>query len=169
MKRKAVFSMQLKNKNNQDGVLKSVFTAYFILVLHIFLIAGLGVLVLFFRGVVSYMLWIFLGGTGTIALVGYLTWKRMKTEGKSLNEMLSLPIFKGKSVEVSVFGGLASLKIENNGNGKALDTRIADTKSLLEDPETVHIRELTTLVHMLDKNLITLDEYNKAKQKIFNS
>jgi len=160
--------MQLKDKNNREGVLKSVFTAYFILVFHIFLIAGLGILVLFFRGVVSYMLWIFLGGTGAIILMGYLMRKRMKKEGKSLNEMLSLPMFKGKSIEVSVLGGLASLKIDNSGNGKEIDTQILNTRSLLEDPETVHIRELTTLVHMLDKNLITIDEYNKAKQKIFN-
>jgi len=160
--------MQLKDKNNREGVLKSVFTAYFILVFHIFLIAGLGILVLFFRGVVSYMLWIFLGGTGAIILMGYLMRKRMKKEGKSLNEMLSLPMFKGKSIEVSVLGGLASLKIDNSRNSKEIDTQILNTRSLLEDPETVHIRELTTLVHMLDKNLITIDEYNKAKQKIFN-
>jgi hypothetical protein len=93
----------------------------------------------------------------------------MKAEGKSLNDMLSLPMFKGKSVEISVLGGLASLKIGNSGKSKEIDTQVADTKSLLEDPETVHIRELTTLVRMLDKNLITIDEYNKAKQKIFNS
>jgi hypothetical protein len=161
--------MQLKDKTNREGVLKSIFTAYFILVLHIFLIAGLGILVLFFRGVVSYMLWIFLGGTGAIILMGYLTRKRMKAEGKSLNDMLSLPMFRGKSVEISVLGGLASLKIDNSGKGKEIDTQIFNAKGLLEDPETVHIRELTTLVHMLDKNLITLDEYNKAKQKIFNS
>ncbi|RJP75982.1 MAG: hypothetical protein C4522_19820 [Desulfobacteraceae bacterium] len=161
--------MQRKDKNNRDGVLKSVFTAYFILVLHIFLIAALGILVLFFRGVVSYMLWIFLGGTAAIIFMGYMTRRRLKAEGKSLNDMLSLPMFKGKTVEVSVLGGLASLRIESPGKSKEIGTRVINDNNLLEDPEMIHIRELTTLVHMLDKNLITLDEYNKAKQKIFNS
>ena len=160
--------MQLKNKNDNDGVLKSIFTAYFILVLHIFLIAGLGILVLFFRGVVSYMLWIFLGGTGALVFMGYMMRKRMKEEGKSLAEMLSLPLFKGKTVEVSLLGGLASLKVENPENRKKIDTQVLDRTGLLEDPETINIRELTELVRMLDKNLITIDEYNKAKQKIFN-
>lgn len=161
--------MLWKDKKNQDGVLKSVFTAYLILVLHIFLIAALGILVLFFRGIVSYMLWIFLGGTAAIIFMGYLTRKRMKAEGKNLNDMLSLPMFKGKTVEVSVLGGLASLKVQSAEKAKAIDTRVINENNLLEDPEMIHIRELTTLVNMLDKNLITLDEYNKAKQKIFNS
>ena len=158
--------MQLKN--NHDGVLKSIFTAYFILVLHIFLIAGLGILVLFFRGVVSYMLWIFLGGTGAMVIMGYLMRKRMKKEGKTLGEVLSLTLFKGKTVEVSLLGGLASLKVENPDNHKKIEPQVLNQTGLLEDPETIHIRELTELVRMLDKNLITIDEYNKIKQKIFN-
>ena len=161
--------MLKKEKQKHDGVLKSVFTAYFILVLHIFLIAGLGILVLFFRGVVSYMLWIFLVGTAVILGMGYMMRRRMKAEGKTLNEMLALPMFKGKSVEVSILGGLASLKVENRDTGKEIETRVHQEQNLLEDPETAQIRELTTLVRMLDKNLITIDEYNKAKQKIFNS
>jgi len=157
--------MQLKN--NHDGVLKSIFTAYFILILHIFLIAGLSILVLFFRGVVSYMLWIFLGGTGAMVFMGYMIQKRLKKEGKTLGEMLSLPLFKGKTVEVSLLGGLASLKVENPDTREKIDTQILSQTGLLEDPETIHIRELTELVRMLDKNLITIDEYNKAKHQIF--
>jgi len=160
--------MQLKRNNHHDGVLKSIFTAYFILVLHICLIAGLGFLVLFFRGVVSYMLWIFLGGTGAMIFMGYLIRKRMKEEGKTLAEMLSLPLFKGKTVEVSLLGGLASFRVENPDTRGKMGMPVPGQTSLLEDPETIHIRDLTELVRLLDKNLITIDEYNKAKQKIFN-
>jgi hypothetical protein len=160
--------MQQKNKNHHDGILKSIFTAYFILILHIFLIAGLGILVLFFRGIVNYMIWIFLAGTGAVILVGYLMQKRMKEEGKTLGEMLSLPLFKGKTVEVSLLGGLASLRVESPDTRNKIGTPIPGETGLLEDPETIRIRELTELVRMLDKNLITIDEYNKAKQKIFN-
>jgi len=158
----------MKNKNHHDGVLKSIFTAYFILVLHICLIAGLGFLVLFFRGIVSYMLWIFLGGTAAVIFMGYRMKKRMKEEGKTLAEMLSLPLFKGKTIEVSLLGGLASFRIENPDTRGKINLPISGQTSLLEDPETVHIRELAELVRLLDKNLITIDEYNKAKQKLFN-
>jgi hypothetical protein len=161
--------MQLKKKNHHDNVLKSIFTAYFILILHIFLIAGLGILVLFFRGVVSYMLWIFLGGTAALIFMGYMMRKRMKKEGKTLGEILSLPLFKGKTIEVSLLGGLASLKVENPDNPKKIESQVSGRTGLLEDPETIQIRELTELVRMLDKNLITIDEYNKAKQKILKS
>ena len=115
------------------------------------------------------MLWIFLVGTAAIIAMGYLMRRRMKAEGKTLNEMLALPMFKGKSVEVSILGGLASLKVENRETNRELETSVIKAQNLLEDPETAQVRELTTLVRMLDKNLITIDEYNKAKQKLFNS
>ena len=36
----------------------------------------------------------------------------------------------------------------------------------LEDPETARIRELTELARLFEKNLITSEEYNKAKNQI---
>jgi hypothetical protein len=59
-----------KNKEN-DGLVKSVLLAYFILALHVLLIAGMAVLVLFFRGVVNYMLWIVLGGIAVVGLSAF--------------------------------------------------------------------------------------------------
>ena len=163
-----------KRKKNKENILKSVFVAHFILVLHILMIAAIGFLVLFFRGIVIYMPWIFLGGTAAIAASCYLLYKRMKKEGKSLKEMLSLPVFKNRTVEVSFLGGLASLRVENSINNlkdnvEVLETEIIDHPRRLEDPETMHVKELTELVRLLDNKLITPDEYDKAKQKIFNS
>ena len=57
--------MMNETKQN-DGVFKSVLMAYSVLVLHVLLIAGLGLLVLFFRGVIQYMIWIFLGGAAAL-------------------------------------------------------------------------------------------------------
>ncbi len=140
--------------------------AHFILFLHIFLIAGLGFLVLFFRGIVFYLPWIFFGGAAALGAAGYLIYSRMKNEGKTLTEILSLPVFRGRSVEVSLLGGLASLKVSAPQSPMAIDTEIIDPKRQLEDPATIHIRELTELVTLLDKKLITLDEYNIAKRKL---
>ena len=106
--------MNLFNKNkakNSEGVVKSVFIAYFILVMHVTLIAGIGLLILFFRGVVNYMFYIFLGGSSAILAIGYLIYRKMKKEGKNLQEMLALPTFAGRTVEVNLLGGLASIKL----------------------------------------------------------
>jgi uncharacterized membrane protein YqjE len=48
--------MPIRKKKEGDGLMKSVMMAYLILVLHVVLLMGLGVLVFFFRGIVHYML-----------------------------------------------------------------------------------------------------------------
>jgi hypothetical protein len=37
----------------------------------------------------------------------------------------------------------------------------------LEDPETVRIRELAELARLLENDLITREEFNEAKQRLF--
>jgi len=162
-----------KQNKNKDNIIKSVFVAHFILMLHILVIAAIGFLVLFFRGIVIYMPWIFFGGTAAIAASCYLLYQKMKKERKSLKEILSLPVFKNRTVEVSFLGGLASLRVENSNDRidkiETIDTEIIDHPRRLEDPEAINVKELTELVRLLDNKLITPDEYDKAKQKIFNS
>ena len=72
--------MLKKNKpasNQGDGLFKSVMLAYMVLVLHVVLMLGLGLLVIFFRGVIQYMLWIFLFGTVAVVASGLYFYRRM--------------------------------------------------------------------------------------------
>jgi len=150
-----------------DKHFKSILIAYFILVLHVLLIAGLIVLVIFFRGIIHYMIWIFLGGTAAILASGYHFYKRMKKDGKTLREILSSPRLNGRTVEVSLLGGLASFKIGKSDNIPALGSNsTGQHRPQLEDPETIRLRELAELVRLLENNMITLDEYNKVKKQI---
>ena len=161
--------MKSKPKSETDGTMKSISYAFLILVLHLILIAGIGVLVLFFKVVVSNLLWIFLGCSTVLIVLCWLLYTRMKREGKSLKQVLSLPVFRGKTVEVSFFGGIATLKVENSDPMKVIDTATVDPSRQLEDSGAINIRELNELVRLFENNLITLDEYNKAKQIFFNS
>ncbi len=147
--------------------MKGIFMAYAILVLHVVLLMGLGFLVFFFRGVIVYMGWILVGGIGAIAGSAYYFYRRMKREGKTLKEMLKTPLLNGRSVEVSIFGGLASLKIGRPGDRPLLENSGVENSRLLEDPSTTGIRELRELVKMLEDGLISLEEYNQAKQRLF--
>jgi len=158
--------MKLNSVKENDGVIKSVFIAYFILLLHILLLAGLGVLILFFRGIVNYMLWIFLVGTGVIIFSAYRFYRRMKKEGKTLREMMNSPLFRGREVEISLLGGLASLKV-GKPRHLLLENYHGEIKQL-EDPDSVRFKELNELVRLFENNLITLEEYNQAKKQIFN-
>ncbi len=164
-----VMSMRSTPKRETDGTMKSISYAFLILVLHLILIAGIGILVLFFKVVVSNLLWIFLGGSTVLIISCWLLYRRMKREGKSLKQVLSLPVFRGKAVEVSFFGGIATLKVENSDPMTAIDTATVDPSRQLEDPGAISIKELNELVRLFENDLITLDEYNKAKQILFKS
>ncbi len=161
--------MALNKKEKEESHLKSVLIAYFILVLHVALITGLVLLVIFFRGIINYMLWIFIGGTVAILASAYHFYKRMKMEGKTLREILNSNRFSGRTVEVNLLGGLASLKISGSNDPAALGTASSGQFKQLEDPDVIHNREFSELVRLLENNLITLDEYNKFKEQIFKS
>jgi hypothetical protein len=148
-----------------------VLLAYFILALHVLLIAVVAILVLFFRGLVSYMLWIFLGGMALIGLSAFYIFRRMRAEGRSLGEMLRNPMFNGRSVEVSLLGGMATVKLGQSSRPPAIEHDSAIDIPRLEDPDASRSRdisELAELARLLEKDLITVDEFNKAKQHLLN-
>ncbi len=156
-------------KEKDEGHLKSILMAYFILVLHVVLIAGLVLLVIFFRGIINYMIWIFIGGTAAILASAYHFYKRMKREGKTLREMLNSQRFAGRTVEVNLLGGLASLKISGSNDPAALDTTASGQFKQIEEPDVIRNRDFYELVRLLENDLITLDEYNKFKEQILKS
>jgi len=156
-------------KKEDDGLVRSVLLAYFILALHVLLIAGVAILVLFFRGVVNYMLWIFLGGIAVISLSAFYFMRRMRAEGRSLGEMLSNPMFNGRSVEVSLLGGMATVKLGQQSHPPAIGHDAAIDIPRLDDPHASRsgeVAKLAELARMLEKDLITVDEFNQAKQHL---
>lgn len=162
--------MVTNNKNESTGLMKSIFAAHLILILHIMLIAGLGCLILFFRGIVQYMAWILVIGSAGIFFAGWLIRRRMVREGKQLKEILSLPALSGRTIEVSVLGGMASIRLEKPEESQNHEPpQLVERSQPLLASESYHMRELTELVDLLNKNLITLDEYNEFKTKIINS
>lgn len=157
-------------KNDSPGLFKSIMVAYSVLILwHLALIGSLGLLVIFFRGVVNYMLWIFLIGMAAIVVSGYLLYRRMKREGKSLRDMLKTPVFNGRPVEVSVLGGLASFRLGGKPGFPALGSDYLGVSHQLEDPDTVRLRELMELGRMFENNLLTFEEFNQAKKKLLKA
>ena len=158
--------MQISQKD-REGLFGRVLLAYFILILHVLLLAGIILLVLFLRGVTQYMFWIFLAGALAIVVSGYLFYRRMKAEGRTLKETLRSPLFSGRSVEVSLLGGLASFKVGRPDGSNAIEYETSPEIRQLEDPHSIQIREISELARLYEKNLITLEEYTKAKRQLF--
>lgn len=149
--------------------MKSVMMAYLILVLHVVLLMGLGVLVFFFRGIIHYMPWIVLFGAAAILASGYWFYRRMKAEGRSLRDTLNSPLFRNKTVEVSLLGGLAQFRVGHSNGPPLLDDGRLESTRQLEWSGDSQVQELTELARLLQNGLITPDEYEQAKQKIFRS
>ncbi|MBL0714139.1 MAG: SHOCT domain-containing protein [Desulfosarcina sp.] len=162
--------MSIQDKKKGDGLVKSVMLAYFILILHVFLLVGLGFLVFFFRGIVQYMPWIFLFGAVAILGSGYWFYRKVKAEGQSLRETLNSPLFRNRTVEVSLLGGLASFRVgQSGGTPPLLSSDEKNHPQKLEWSGDNQVHELTELARLLKNGLITLDEYEQAKQKVFKT
>jgi len=158
-----------KNQNQENHLVNSLFLAAVILLFHVVLVAGIGLMVLLLYGLVNYLVWILLAGCLLACGSVYLFFRYMKRDGgKALQNMLSLPEIKGKNIEVQFLGGLASLKITNENETRAIESNIIPGSLQIEDPKTVRLRELVALAGMLEKNLITADEYQQAKKVLYN-
>ena len=155
------------------ALIRGILLAHLILFLHLLFIVGLGIVIIFFRGVSQYMLWIFLGITVTLMASGYFCYRFIKTRGKqTLKDIEGTAIFKNRSVEVRFLGGIASLKLGRPGSSAAIENKSAETfepRHQLEDPDAIRIRELDRLADMLEKDLITRDEFALAKKKLLKS
>lgn len=158
-----------KNEKPREGLLKGIFMAYTILLLHLVLIAGLGLVVIFLTGVANYLSWILIGGIGLIALSAYLFFRRLKNEGKTLGETLRAPDFQGRELEVSLLGGLATMRLGKPDPRKELSSGEAGRKLLPETDESARIREIESLAQLLEKELITREEFDHAKKRLLRS
>lgn len=163
-----------RDKNNDGGILKGIFAGYLILILHALLMLVVALLVVFLRGVVEYMLWIFLGGVALIGLSGYLFYRRLKKGSGQLASVLHDPALRDRPLEISFLGGLASVRLGQPGQRsdgevpRAIEAHSIDASPQLEDPQALRRRELARLVLMLEKSLITQQEYDQLKQDLLN-
>lgn len=159
--------MKSNKSRKSEGLFTSIFAAYTILILHLLLLAGLGLLIIFFGGLVQYLFWVFLGGMALVGLSAYLFYRRLRQQGRSLREALRTPMFQGRAVEISFLGGMAELKLGPPKKAHPIEIEQSNTSLQLEDPEAARIRDLAALAHLLEKNLITQAEFAAAKEKLF--
>ena len=49
------------NQQSEYTIYQNILTAFLILIVHVLLVGGIGVLILFFYGIVNHLLWVILG------------------------------------------------------------------------------------------------------------
>ena len=162
--------MATRKKTQGENLFKAVLIVHLILFLHLIIIVGLVLIVIFFRGIAQHTLWIFLGGIGLFILSGLFIYWYIRSKGKKMvHDIENSSFFQGRSFEVSFLRGLASLKFGESSELKAIENQRTEANLQLEDPEDIRIRDLTDLARMYEKNLITSEEYNRAKSQILKS
>lgn len=143
------------------GIVKNIFTGYFILILHVLLLVLLGLFVIFFRGLVQYMPWI-LGG-GLVLLISALIWAFVKFK-RQRNQVQHMRA-QGRGMEISLLGGLASMRVGGNPGHERWDS---SAPLQLEDPHTTRMRSLEKLMDMYNQELISREEFIRLKQEVLH-
>lgn len=150
----------------QESIFKGVLLAYFVVFFHVVLAIGLGVLMLFFGGVVAYLPWILALGGGLIVGSGYLWWKYVKKRGKKLADILKDPVLHGRTIEVSLLGGFASVKFGHSCDGLTIAQGDSETPKQLHGPGVDRFEDLANLGRLLKQDLITIDEFLEARKEL---
>lgn len=156
-------------KSDSEGMFRRVLLAYAILILHVVLLAAIVLLVIFLHGVTTHLLWIFVGGAALLGASAYFFYRRMQAEGRTLKEMLASPLFGGRSVEVSLLGGLATFKIGRPDETRWLQHGPQTPLRRLEGPVDTPVDDLSELARLYENNLLSPEEYQRAKDRIFKA
>jgi hypothetical protein len=151
--------MQLNNNPTQSNNIRMIFI---ILGLHILLLLGVGTAVILIKGIYE-LRWVLLAiATALICLSAYVFYQRFKTDKQQISRMMSNPALRGRSVEISLLGGIASIKLGHQGSN-TLQLEAQGPKPL------VQIDELSRLKQMLDEGLLDFDEFQQLKKEVLNN
>ena len=149
--------------------MKGLFLAHLIILLQIFVVAIIGMTVIFIGGLARYLLWVLLGGGALILVLAYVIYRRFRTSGRDLIKNLDVSTLQGRPFEVRFLGGLMSFKVGDSDNLPALEHKVSRSVAQLEDTETIRKRELAELAQLLADDLISTEEFTSARQKIMRS
>jgi hypothetical protein len=162
----------MKNRFNYDELnpTGTLVLAFIIILSHIIMLLLIALLILFVGFITKHLIWIILLlGFFAICAVLYMVFF-LKRHRKGIGELLTIPEMRGKVVEVRLLGGLASLKVSDEGREPAslIECSGPAEKKYLESPELSRARELAELARLLEEDLITREEYQKAKNEMFS-
>ncbi len=158
--------MKLDDEQNKS-LFSGVMLGYLVLLLHILLMLGLGVTVIVIKGIYDFRWLIFLAGIALIGGSGYYFYHYFQEHKKKISDLMSDPAFSDRTFEISLMGGMATLKLGHKDDSIRLIGADSDNQiKQLEGPKSIQIKELSELSRMLDDELITREEFLQLKKEI---
>ena len=162
--------MNLKDKLYSGDIMKGLFLAQLIILFHVLIIAILGITVLLLGGLARNLIWIILGVVAVTLILTYVIYRRAKTQGSNmLRDLDQSGAVRGRPLEISFMGGLMSLKVGSPDAPPALEANRIGPIPRLEDAESIRKRELADLAQLLADDMISIEDYTSAKQKILSA
>lgn len=157
--------MKLNDEQNK-GIYNGVFLGYFVLLLHVLLILGLGVAVVLIKGIYDFRWLIFIVGIVVIGVSGYLFFRHLKENNRKISDLMNNPAFRDRTLEISLLGGMASVKLGHKDQPLQLigASEVNETRQL--EAPTSHIEELSRLAKMLEDELINREEFERLKKEL---
>lgn len=158
--------MKLNDEQNKS-VFNGVMLGYLVLVLHVVLMVGLGVTVILIKGIYDFRWLIFIAGIALLGGSGYYFYHYFKEHKQKISDLMSDPAFSDRTFEISLMGGMATLKLGHKDDSiRLVGVDSDDQIKQLESPKSIQIKELSELSRMLDDELITREEFLQLKKKI---
>lgn len=161
--------MQIKEEPNRS-MFSSVVVIALILLFHVVLIIGLISSVILFKGIYDLRWWILGVGLLLIGASCYVFYRRAKAGKRRLRDIMNDPAFQNRSVEISLMGGMATLRVghldSQHQQPRMIDVNPNDDIKQLPAPSSHQIAELTELSRMFEQGLITKEEFMRLKQDI---
>ena len=158
--------MKLNDEQNKS-VFNGVILGYLVLLLHVLLIIGLGITVVIVKGIYDFRWLIIIAGIGLVGGSGYYFYHYFKAHKQKINDLMSNPTFNDRTLEISLLGGMATVRLGHKDDNIQLIQAHSGTEiKQLESSESNQIKELTKLNQMLNDDLITREEFLRLKQNI---
>lgn len=154
--------MDRKSENN--SIYRNILTAFLILIMHVLLVGGIGMLIFFISGIINHTVWVIVG-IACASAGGYWIYKRMRSDVRELKNIVGDSL-KGRDIEISFLGGAATFKVNDKRGEKRTDSIPMERPRQLTGAGPEDVKTLSELAHLYEKKLITLDEYNRVKRKI---
>lgn len=161
--------MQIKEDQNRS-IFSSVVVIALIILFHVALIVGLISSVILFKGIYDLRWWILGIGLLLVIASGYYFYRRAKAGKRRLRDLMNDPAFQNRSVEISLMGGMATLRVghqdSHHQQPRMIDVSPEAEVKQLPPPSSHQIAELTELNRMLEQGLITKEEFLRLKKDI---
>lgn len=158
--------MKLDSKQNKS-VFSGVMLGYLVLILHILLMVGLVVTVVLIKGIYDFRWLIFVLGIVLVSGSGYYFYRYFKEHKQRLHDLMSDPAFNDRTLEISLMGGMATLRVGHKDDSIRLIQADNETEiKQLEPPKSTQLKELSELTRMLNDELITREEFLRLKKEI---